>query len=142
MNKQKAVQQYQDVTGSGLLVPPTDEQVMIARIGVDQMRRHPAPDPQGPDPREALAQIQLPGEPVVPQAERIDGPNLARVQRRRERLIERRRAVAEVKADPFKVTFGDVVAFLLAVGLAIFAILVLVGFASGIERWPALWGGA
>lgn len=142
MNKQKAVQQYQDVTGAGRLVPPSDEQVMIARVDVDQLRRKPAPEPQGHDPRETLAQIRIPEEPVVPQAERIDGRNLARAQRRRERLIERRRAVAEVKADPFKVTFGDVAAFLLAVGLAIGAILVLAGFAAGIERWPALWGGA
>jgi len=142
MKKQKAVRQYQDVDGAGRLVPPTDEQVMIARVGVDQLHRRPEPETQGPDPREALAQIQLPDEPVVPQAERIDRPNLARAQRRRERLIERRRNVAEAKADPFKVTLGDVVAFLLAVALAIGAILVLAGFAAGIERWPALWGGA
>lgn len=142
VNKQKAVQQYQDIYNPHPFAQPTDEQVMIARVGVDQLHRQPEPEPLGPDPRQALAQIQLPDEPLVPQAERIDGPNLARAQRRRERLIERRRKVAEVKVDPLKVTLGDVVAFLVAVGLAIGAILVLAGFAAGIERWPALWGGA
>lgn len=133
VNKQKAVQQYQDVAGAGRLVPPSYEQVMIARVGIDQLHRKPEPQADGRDPRAELAQIRLPDQAV-----RSTGPNLARAQIRRERHQQRQQQQASRRAHRKPFTVGDLLGNI-GVGAFVLLALVVVAIWLGVPSWP-VWG--
>lgn len=133
MNRKEAVQQYQDVADARQLVPPSDEQVMIARIGVDQLHRKSVPQPDSSDPRAELAKIQLPEQAV-----RSAGQNLARAQIRRERHQQRQQQQANRRAHRKPFTVGDLLGNI-GVGAFVLLALVVVAIWLGVPSWP-VWG--
>lgn len=155
MNKRKAVQQYRDnAPGARPLVEPSDEQVMIARVGVEHVRHPPAPTPESADPREALSQIELPDEPVGPsvaeliargritpfQAAHLSPDALAYLQRRRREDAKAIKREAYRRANRRRTILGDVLGYIAMAAAILLGIAVLAGWWLGVDSWP-MWGG-